>query len=68
MHTYIQFHTDFVGTNHKDFTNNSGFINETGDTVNETEEFQFRGQYRLTTVKMDNTKIMTDIKIDENKA
>ena len=31
-------------------TNNSGYINETADTVNENEVFQFRGQYRLTTV------------------
>ena len=31
-------------------TNNNGYINETADTVNENEVFQFRGQYRLTTV------------------
>ena len=58
---HIWFHTDFVGTNHMDLkiidefkyhllTNNSGYINETADTVNENEVFQFRGQYRLTTV------------------
>ena len=50
-------------------TNNSGYINETADTVNETELFQFCGQYRLTTVQMQEKHLICDkriIYIDKN--
>ena len=60
MHTYIVSHRlcryKSQGLKKKNefkyhlLTNNNGYINETADTVNETEVFQFRRQYRLTTV------------------
>ena len=62
MHTYIVSHR-LCRYNSQGFkkidefkyhllTNNSGYIHKTADTVNETEVFQFLGQYRLTTVNM----------------